>query len=184
MPIDTNDILNVIKADPDKGFRTLMSRFMEPVYWHIRRLVVSHEDAQDATQETMVRIYRSLDHHSGERSLTAWIYRIATNEALRLIERNNRRAWQALDETAGDIAADEYIDYSDAEAVMLQRAIHSLPTKQQVAFNLRYYDEMSYDEIAAVTGSTTGAAKSNYHLAKDKIVEYLKTNDRYGTYSR
>ena len=177
MPIDNNDIIKAIKANPEQGFRELMSRFMEPVYWHIRRLVVAHEDAQDAAQETFVRIYRSLDQYSGERSFSAWIYRIATNEALRVIERNNRRAFQTLDETTADFTADAYIDYTDVEAVKLQRAIHTLPTKQQVAFNLRYYDEMSYEGIAEVTGSTEGAAKSNYHLAKEKIVEYLRSND-------
>ena len=177
MSIDNNDIINAIKANPEQGFRELMSRFKEPVYWHIRRLVARHEDAQDAAQETFVRIYRSLDQYSVERSFSAWIYRIATNEALRIIERNDRRAFQALDETAADFTADAYIDYTDVEAVQLQRAIHTLPTKQQVAFNLRYYDEMSYEEIAEVTGSTANAAKSNYHLAKDKIVEYLRSND-------
>jgi RNA polymerase sigma-70 factor (ECF subfamily) len=177
MPIDNNDIINAIKTNPEQGFRELMSRFKEPVYWHIRRLVVAHEDAQDAAQETFVRIYRSLDQYSGERSFSAWIYRIATNEALRVIERNNRRAFQTLDETTADFTADAYIDYTDVEAVKLQRAIHTLPTKQQVAFNLRYYDEMSYEGIAEVTGSTEGAAKSNYHLAKEKIVEYLRSND-------
>ena len=177
MPIDNNDIINAIKTNPEQGFRELMSRFKEPVYWHIRRLVVAHEDAQDAAQETFVRIYRSLDQYSGERSFSAWIYRIATNEALRVIERNNRRAFQTLDETTADFTADAYIDYTDVEAVKLQRAIHTLPTKQQVAFNLRYYDEMSYEGIAEVTGSTEGAAKSNYHLAKENIVEYLRSND-------
>ena len=177
MTIDNNDIIKAIKANPEQGFRELMSRFMEPVYWHIRRLVVAHEDAQDAAQETFVRIYRSLDQYSGERSFSAWIYRIATNEALRVIERNNRRAFQTLDETTADFTADAYIDYTDVEAVKLQRAIHTLPTKQQVAFNLRYYDEMSYEEIADVTGSTASAVKSNYHLAKERIVEYLRSND-------
>jgi RNA polymerase sigma-70 factor (ECF subfamily) len=177
MTIDNNDIIKAIKANPEQGFRELMSRFMEPVYWHIRRLVVAHEDAQDAAQETFVRIYRSLDQYSGERSFSAWIYRIATHEALRVIERNNRRAFQTLDETTADFTADAYIDYTDVEAVKLQRAIHTLPTKQQVAFNLRYYDEMSYEEIADVTGSTASAVKSNYHLAKERIVEYLRSND-------
>ena len=177
MPIDNNDIINAIKTNPEQGFRELMSMFKEPVYWHIRRLVARHEDAQDAAQETFVRIYRSLDQYSGERSFSAWIYRIATNEALRMIERNNRRAIQAHDETAADFTADAYIDYTDVEAVKLQRAIHTLPNKQQVAFNLRYYDEMSYEEIADVTGSTASAVKSNYHLAKERIVEYLRSND-------
>jgi len=177
MTIEHNDILDAIKKNPEQGFRLLMSEYKEPIYWHIRRLVVSHDDAQDATQETFVRIFRSLNQYSGERSLTGWIFRIATNEAFRLLERNKNRACQSLDETANDFQADEYIDYNDVEAVKLQRAIHSLPPKQQVTFNLRYYDELSYDEIATITGTNANSAKSNYHLAKEKIVQFLKSND-------
>ena len=169
------DIFNAIKQNPEQGFRMLMAEYKEPVYWHIRRLVVSHDDAQDAAQETFVRIFRSLDQYTGDGSFTAWIYRIATNEALRLMKRDKGRSLLSLDETDGDFKADQYIDYRDVEAVKLQRAILSLPAKQQVVFNLRYYEEMTYDEIAEVTGSSASAAKSNYHWAKDKIVEYLKT---------
>ena len=175
MAIEDNDILDGIKKNAEKGFRLLMSKYKEPVYWHIRRLVVNHDDAQDAAQETFVRIFRSLGQYSGEHSLTAWIYRIATNEALRLLSQRQRKSVIALDDAAAQIMADEYIDYSDVEAVKLQRAIHALPAKQQVAFNLRYYDEMSYEEIAAVTDMTADAAKSNYHLAKEKIVQYMKS---------
>ena len=175
MAIEDNDILDGIKKNAEKGFRLLMSKYKEPVYWHIRRLVVNHDDAQDAAQETFVRIFRSLGQYSGEHSLTAWIYRIATNEALRLLSQRQRKSVIALDDAAAQIMADEYIDYTDVEAVKLQRAIHALPAKQQVAFNLRYYDEMSYEEIAAVTDMTADAAKSNYHLAKEKIVQYMKS---------
>ena len=175
MAIEDNDILDGIKKNAEKGFRLLMSKYKEPVYWHIRRLVVNHDDAQDAAQETFVRIFRSLGQYSGEHSLTAWIYRIATNEALRLLSQRQRNSVIALDDAAAQIMADEYIDYSDVEAVKLQRAIHALPAKQHVAFNLRYYDEMTYEEIAAVTDMTADAAKSNYHLAKEKIVQYMKS---------
>ena len=177
MTIDNNDILAAIKKSPENGFRLLMAEYKEPVYWHIRRLVVNHDDAQDATQEAFVRVFRSLDQYSGANSFTAWIYRIATNEALRLIERRGRNLFIGLDEVATHIKADEYIDYSDVEAVKLQEAIHGLPAKQQVVFNLRYYDEMSYDEIATVMESNANAVKTNYHLAKEKIVKYMKQND-------
>lgn len=119
------DIVSALKENLESGFRLLMARYREPVYWHIRRLVVSHDDAQDAG--------------------------------------------------AGRLAADGYVDYSDLEAVKLQNAILSLPTKQQLAFNLRYYDGLEYDEIAAVTGSTAASAKANYHVAKEKIIKYMNS---------
>jgi RNA polymerase sigma-70 factor (ECF subfamily) len=136
------DIVSALKENLESGFRLLMARYREPVYWHIRRLVVSHDDAQDAAQETFIRAFRSLGRFKGECSLGAWIYRIATNEARRAIERRRggRVSLDDADAGAGRLAADGYVDYSDLEAVKLQNAILSLPTKQQLAFNLRYYD--------------------------------------------
>lgn len=179
MKTSENDILSALKADPDRGFRMLMDKYKEPVYWHIRRLVTAHADAQDATQEAFVRVFRSLDKFRGDSSLTSWVYRIATNEALRqLSNRNGRHIGLDTEEPAVKaIAADGYVDYADLEAVKLQKAILSLSTKQQLAFNLRYYDELAYDDIAQITGSTAAAAKANYHVAKEKIVEYMNSND-------
>lgn len=179
MSITDNDIISEMATNPQQGFRMLMGKYKEPVYWHIRRLVVAHADAQDASQEAFIRIFRSFQSHDSSSSLSAWIFRIATNEALRLIERR-KPAQQSVDIDNATQAlpyADEYVDYTDLEAVRLQKAILSLPTKQQLAFNLRYYDEMSYDEIASVLGSSTASAKQNYHLAKDKIVEYMNQNE-------
>lgn len=168
-----------MSVNSEKGFRLLMGKYKEPVYWHIRRLVVAHDDAQDATQETFIRVFRSLSDFKGDGSLRSWIYSIATREAIRVLDRK-RRDNVPLDEESkqvSSIAADEYVDYSDLEAVKLQKAILSLPTKQQVAFNLRYYNEMEYDEIARITESTTAGAKQNYHLAKDKIIKYIRTSE-------
>lgn len=179
MPTD-QDIVKAMKKDPQTGFRFLMDCYMKPVYWHIRRLVVAHDDAQDAMQETFLRVFRSFEQYDENQPLNAWIFRIATNEALRLLGKRKGEAQLSLDEASDDLfnlKADDYVDYSDAEAVKLQKAILSLPAKQQIAFNLRYYDEMSYDEIALVTGSTAANVKANYHNAKEKIVNYLKTND-------
>lgn len=174
------EIVAALKEDPERGFRLLMAQYKEAVYWHIRRLVVLHADAQDATQETFVRIFRSFGRFRGDSSFTAWIYRIATNEALRLLE-SRKEGQVSLDgdgsEVAGGIMADEYVDYSDLEAVKLQKAILSLPTKQQLAFNLRYYDELGYEEIAAVTDSTVAGVKANYHVAKEKIIQYMNSHD-------
>lgn len=173
------DIVSALTENAESGFRLLMAKYKEPVYWHIRRLVVSHDDAQDGTQETFVRVFRSFRQFKGECSLRAWIYRIATNEALRMLERRRDGRFSLDDPEAGigRLMADEYVDYSDLEAVKLQKAILSLPTKQQLTFNLRYYEELGYDEIALVTNSTPASVKANYHLAKEKIIKYMNSID-------
>ena len=177
---DDKDILNAISKKPEQGFRQLMTRYREPIYWHIRRLVVSHDDAQDVAQETFVRIFRNLGQYNEDKSFKAWMFRIATNEALRHLGRQKNATMLSLDDITADMLstkADEYFDSSDTLAVRLQQAILHLPAKQQLAFNLRYYDELSYDEIAEVAGSSAASAKMNYHLAKEKIIEYMNKND-------
>lgn len=171
MTIADNDIIAEMRRQPEQGFRLLMRKYREPVYWHIRRLVVTHADAQDAAQETFVRIFKSMDSYRGNTSFAAWIYRIATNEALRLISKRHdnvdmeREGTNILDQ----LPADNYINIADTEAVNMQRAILALPPKQQVVFNMRFYDEMEYGDIAAATDSSVAAVKMNYHLAKEKV---------------
>ena len=179
MNIEDKDIISAVRGKTEKGFRLLMQKYKQPVYWHIRRLVVAHDDAQDATQEAFVRIFRSFDKFRDDSSFRAWVFRIATNEALRLIEARKQGlvSLEADGNEAGRIMADSYVDYTDLEAVRLQRAILSLPVKQQAAFNLRYYDDLGYEEIAEATGSTPAAAKMNFHIAKEKIIKYMSLND-------
>lgn len=175
--ISDKDILQAIGRDADGGFRLLMRTYMEPVYWHVRRMVVSHEDAQDVTQETFVRAFRFIHSFSGDSSLKTWLLSIATNEALRWLGRRANVATLSLDDTTAQlVAADTQIE-GDAIEARLQRTILRLPAKQQLAFNLRYYDEMSYDDIATVLQSSPNAAKTNYHLAKEKIIQYMNQND-------
>lgn len=179
--METTDslIIQAMRTQPDQGFRLLMGHYKEPVYWHIRRLVVAHEDAQDATQETFLRIFRSFSQFRNDASLKAWIYRIATHEALRIIgSRHEETVRLEMDEASSQLAiADSYTDFSDLEAVKLQHAIHTLPRKQQIVFNLRYYDEWPYADIAAATQSTLSAVKANFHLAKEKICRYMTEHD-------
>ena len=179
MRADDKDIVETLKACPENGFRMLMAKYQEAVYWHIRRLVVSHDDAQDASQETFVRIYRSFGNYRGDCSLRSWIYRIATNEALRIISKRRQEVVSIESETIGVnlIQDDDYIDFDDKVAVKLQKAILSLPPKQQLAFNLRYYDELGFDEIAKVADSTPTSIKASYHVAKEKIIKYMNSND-------
>ena len=172
------DIIVMMGKNPEKGFKMLMASYKQSVYWHIRRLVVTHDDAQDVMQETFVRIFLSITSFKGNGTLAAWIYRIATNESLRLLN-CRKEVMLGMDSTEANLErlmTDEYVDYSDLEAIKLQKAILSLPTKQQLAFNLRYYDELTYDEIAQVMEITSASAKTNYHIAKEKIVEYITTH--------
>jgi len=180
MPTNDKDIIRAMREDAEKGFRLLMKSYKEPLYWHIRRLVVSHDDAQDAAQETFIRIFRSFGQYSEANSLRAWLFRIATNEALRLLGRQKNVTMLSLDDVTADMLsakADAYYDDDDAIVARLQKAIQRLPAKQQLAFNLRYYDELSYEEIAEVTGASAASMKMNYHLAKEKIIEYMQKKD-------
>lgn len=169
------DIVKAMRENAERGFRLLMRSYKKLLYWHIRRLVVSHDDAQDALQEAFIRIFRSFGQYNEQNSLRAWLFRIATNEAFRLIERRHEDTMPI--EKVFDVQADSYINYSDLEAVRLQKAILSLPPKQQLAFNLRYYDEMDYDEIAQIADTTAASVKASYHVAKEKITKYMTNND-------
>lgn len=176
--IEDKDIVRAIRENRERGFRLMMQKYKHPIYWHVRRLVVAHDDAQDATQEAFIRASRSFDKFRDDNSFRGWLFRIATNEALRLIEAR-RQGHVSLEEDENGVnrmAADNYVDYTDLEAVKLQKAILSLPAKQQAAFNLRYYDELSYEEIAEAIASTASAAKANYHVAKEKIIKYMNSN--------
>lgn len=172
MNISDNDIIEQMRTHPQKGMKLLMDQYQERLYWHIRRLVVSHDDAQDLLQETFLKVYRSFDSYKGESALYSWLYRIATNVTLSYL-RTKKLECSSLDDVRG-MESDEYFEFTDEAAVALQKAIHSLPPKQQTVFNMRYYDELSFKEIAEVIGSTESSAKANFHFAKTKVCEWMK----------
>ena len=175
--INENKIRQIYKSNREQGFRLLVEYFQEPIYYYIRRLVVLHEDAEDVLQEVFIQIYRHWDQFRNESSLSTWIYRIATNESLRLL--NSRKeegvisAEDVQEELMSKLKASDYIDYENELAVKFQEAILSLPEKQRLVFNLRYYDELEYEEIARVLDSKVDTLKVNYHYAKEKIKEYI-----------
>ena len=154
----------------------LIRRYHKPLYWHIRRMVVSHDDAEDVLQETFIQIFEHLADLKDVSQERAWVYRIATNEALQWLR--SRHEFVSLEEDdatplINTLQADTYTDTGDALVLLFQEAVLTLPTMQRTVFNLRYYDELPYEEIAAVTGSSVGAAKTNYHFAKEKISTYI-----------
>ena len=175
--INENKIRETCASNRERGFKMLMDSFQVPIYNYIRRLVVSHEDAEDVLQEVFIRVFRHIDQFREESSLSTWIYRIATNESLRLL--NGRKdegvvsAEDVQEELMGKLKASDYIDYENELAVKFQEAILSLPEKQRLVFNLRYYDELEYEEIARVLDSKVDTLKVNYHYAKEKIKEYI-----------
>lgn len=179
MTISDKYIIKVLRNNEEAGFKLLLGKYKEPVYWHIRRLVVIHADAEDATQEAFIRMFRSFNTLNDAGSLAAWIFRIATNEALRLLGRrkDEQISLELASKAASGKMATEYVDYDDAETVKLQNAILSLPTKQQLVFNLRYYDELTYEDIANITESSVSATKVNYSIAKKKIINYMNSHD-------
>lgn len=175
--INEKKIREVCASNQERGFQLLMDAFQKPIYHYIRRLVVSHEDAEDVLQEVFIRVFRHLGKFREESSLSTWIYRIATNESLRLL--NGRKeggmvsAEEVQQELLDKLKASDYVDYDNELAVKFQEAILSLPEKQRLVFNLRYYDELEYEEIARVLDAKTDALKVNYHYAKEKIKEYI-----------
>ena len=175
--INEKEIIDLCNADLNKGFKLLMERYQEPVYNNARRLLVSHEDAQDALQETFIRVYRSWSLFRGDSALSTWIFRIATNESLRILDNRKKRANLSDEEMQENLLdklkVSDYIDYEDEMAVKFQAALLSLPEKQRLVFNLRYYDELSYEEIAKVLDSKVETLKVNYHYAKEKIKDYI-----------
>ena len=174
MPSDDKELLRLFKQDKDSGLGAIMKEFQQPVYRHIRRMVVDEDDARDVIQETFINVYRYLNGFKGESKLSTWIYRIATNESIRLLKSKKKKLSSIDYETylAGKLPV---YDSEDPDKILadFQKAILSLPEKQRLAFNLRYYDELSYEEISKITDMSVQASKTNYHIAKEKIKEYM-----------
>ena len=180
MAIPTDDIaLQQMLHDPGQrndGFKKLMKQYGQTLYWHIRRIVIGHDDAEDVLQETCIKVLNGIGTFKGESPLLMWLYRIATNEALQHLRRQTR-LFQSIDSMgdtlAGKLQAESTLDGNEL-ATLFQKALLTLPTQQRIAFNLRYYDELSYDEISRITGKSVGTLKTNYHYATQKVKDYIQ----------
>lgn len=161
----------------EKGFKALVEKYQEKLYWHIRRMVLSHEDADDVLQNTFIKVYRNIAQFERKSSLFTWLYRIATNESLTFIERNKRYKSDKLDgqeehPVISQLKSDPYFDGEEIQ-LKLQEALVSLPEKQKQVFLLRYYDELSYKEMSDILDTSEGALKASYHHAVKKIEDHL-----------
>jgi len=163
-------------ATKEAAYTTLIRKYQEKLYWHVRRIVVQHEDANDVLQNAFIRVWNALENFREDSQLYTWLYRIATNESLSFLEQKKRKSAVSLsdDENSltGAIQADKDFDPSKIEW-KLQLAIQQLPEKQRVVFNLRYYDEMPYNEMSKVLETSEGALKASYHHAVKKIEDFI-----------
>lgn len=161
----------------ERAYSQIVKRYQERLYWHIRRMVVHHEDTNDVLQNVFVKVWKGLDNFRGESSLYTWLYRIATNETYTYLEKMKKRRAVSISDhesyVGNLIKAEKGFDYNKLEW-KLQLAINSLPEKQRVVFNLRYYDEMPYDQMSEVLETSAGALKASYHFAVKKVEEFLK----------
>lgn len=171
-----SDIIALLETDVNKGFRLIVERYSTRLYWHIRRLVILHEDANDALQNTFVNAWRNISKFRGESSIYTWLYAIATNEAISLINKRTRNSAVSLDELgtwfANSMEGSTWFDGDQAQ-VKLQNAILKLPEKQRIVFNLKYFEDMTYEDMSIVLKTSIGALKASYHHAVKKIENIL-----------
>lgn len=177
-PVTDEQLLELLRSEQgfERGFRLLMAQYHEKLYWHIRRMVMVHEDADDILQNTFIKVYKGIAQFEGKSKLYTWLYRIASNEAITYMQNKTRHHSASLDESthrlASRLKADEWFD-GDAAQLKLQIAVAQLPEKQRQVFNLRYYDELPYEEISQMLGTTVGALKASFHHAVKKIETFF-----------
>jgi len=176
--LDDQELLRQFKdpSSKEKGFTGIIKKYQEKLYWHIRRMVINHEDANDVLQNMFIKVWNGLDNFREDSQLYTWLYRIATNESLSYIEQQKKRASVSLGDVENGLSnklkAEKNYDSNKIEW-KLQMAMQQLPEKQRVVFNLRYYDEMPYQEMSVVLETSEGALKASYHHAVKKIEDYI-----------
>ena len=174
-------LLSLLKLDNSKelAFKTLVKRYREKLYWHIRKIVISHDDADDVLQNTFIKIFRNIDKFKGDSKLYTWMYRIATNESISFLNskaKRNQVSNKTLNENAiQNLVADVYFE-GDEIQLKLQKAIAQLPRIQQLVFNMRYFDDIKYKDMSSILETSEGALKASYHIAVKKIKTYLQAD--------
>ena len=161
------------------AFQKLLHDYQRPLYNHIRNIVLNHDDADDVLQNTFIKVFRYLKDFKGDSKLFSWMYRIATNEAITFINQKAKKngiTSEALQEKmVNNLKADVYFDGNEIQ-IKLQKAIARLPEKQQLVFKMKYFEELKYEDMSEILGTSVGALKASYHHAVKKIEEYVKTN--------
>ncbi|AZQ44763.1 RNA polymerase sigma factor [Nonlabens ponticola] len=177
--VTENEIIALIK-DPkslDKGFRLLVAQYQQNIYWQIRKILLNHEDTDDVVQNVFIKIHRGIGNFKGDSKLSTWMYRIAYNESMTFLKKKSRtvkiESAELQEYLVDQLEADVYFS-GDEIQLELQRALARLPDRQKEIFNMRYYDEIKFKDIASILELTEGAVKASYHIAAKKIEAYLK----------
>ncbi|MDM1299642.1 RNA polymerase sigma factor [Empedobacter falsenii] len=178
--MDQKILDHILNKDWEQAFKLLVKDYHQRVYWQIRRMVLIHEDADDIAQNVFIKIYQNLNSFKNESKLSTWIFRITYNETINFIHKNAKEQNVSFEDysmnIADDLSTDEYYTGDEIE-LKLQKAIASLPEKQRVVFMMKYYDEMKYEQISEILGTSVGALKASYHHAVTKIKEFLEDED-------
>lgn len=162
----------------EKAFRVLISEYKERLYWHIRKIVISHDDADDVLQNTFIKVFRGIDNFKQDSKLYSWMYRIATNESITFLNKRAKERNTDISEIKQELVStldSDSLYTGDEIEITLQKAIASLPQKQQLVFNMKYFDNMKYDEISQILDTSVGALKASYFHAVKKIENYIRT---------
>jgi RNA polymerase sigma-70 factor (ECF subfamily) len=175
-------LLNALQSTTDReaAFRELVSMYKERLYWHIRKIVLDHDDADDVLQNTFIKIFRNVDKFKGDSKLYTWMYRIATNESISFLQSKARKRNISMEEVRqtaiANLESDVYFEGS-AIQMKLQQAIATLPERQQLIFNMKYFEDHTYEELSAILETSVGGLKSSYHLAVKKIKAYFDSHE-------
>ena len=177
-PLDEAEVIRLLASSEgrQKVFPMIVDQYSQSLYWKIRSIVLTHEDTDDVLQNTFLKAWKSLPTFQGKAKLSTWLYRIAINESLDFLRRQKTAALSSADadlSVANRLLADDYFD-GDKSQAMLQEAIATLPDVQRTVFTLRYYDEMRYSEMSEILGTSEGSLKASYHIAVQKITDYVK----------
>jgi len=179
--ISDDDIIQLIaRSDKhEQGMRLLVDKYHQRIYHHIRHILISHDDANDVTQESFIKIWQNIKNFRGDSSLYSWIYRIATNEAINFIRRNKKHKYLVRESTENYLSnlliSDSFID-GDEIQLNLQKVVVKLPDQQRLIFNMRYFEEIKFKDIAAILNLSEGGVKSTYHIAEKKVKDFFKTD--------
>lgn len=176
--MEDNELLSKIRNPETRnyGFNMLVRTYQQRVYWHVRKMVIDHDDADDLTQEVFIKIHRYIDTFREDSQLFTWIYRIATNECLSFLQKKKRRFFLPIGDVTAELSGklDSAAHISGDEIQLkLQKALLKLPEKQRLVFNMKYFDDLPYEEIAKITETSVGALKASYHHAVKKIEDFL-----------
>ena len=178
-PYNEREVLALLQDErtQKQGFERIVSQYSEQLYWQIRRMVLSHDDANDLLQNTFIKAWINIDYFRAEAKLSTWLYRIALNECITFLDKQRTMNTVAIDDPEADVTqkleSDPYFSGDRAE-LLLQKALLTLPEKQRMVFNLKYYQEMKYEEMSEIFGTSVGALKASYHHAVKKIEKFLE----------